>query len=572
MKKILVIEDTAEIRNNIQEFLEIQDFEVMEAQNGRIGLDLARKNKFDLILCDIMMPEMDGYSVISALREDPATADIPFIFLTAKCDRVDLRQGMNLGADDYITKPFTPYELLEAVTARLNRVAQQNEKLKQVSERVEHLENFDALTGLPNQSALQGDSGYFNEVISKADRNRSLVPFLLLGLDRFGRINDTVGYSNGNLILQKLAQRLISFTERTAGAAVARVSGDEFALVLPPVIDQESAVAKAQDILKLIAQPLDLNGKSIPLTGSIGIAFYPTAWNVEELQKQASIAMSSAKSEGGNRCSVYTRPIFGHEFSRDLQLTADFQQAWERKELQVFYQPRIDLRNQKIVALGAVVHWQHPSRGLISLEKTLSVAEEAGLTVPLNEWILRIACQQAKVWRQSRVFARVAVSLPTQLFIDNNVESKIVSAYEDAGLDPQFLELEIAADTIASIANVNATARKLMTWRDVGIQTTISSFGLKHASLDYLESLVLNNLKMEPISATKVLQNAPILNAIIQMAHRLKLRVVAEGVQTEAEAVLLKKQKCDEIQWKESLPAKQLQNLAKGIKGIRISN
>ncbi|MGA9381361.1 MAG: diguanylate cyclase, partial [Phormidium sp.] len=338
MKKILLIEDTADIRENVQEFLETQDFEVTVAENGKMGLQLARQTKFDLVLCDIMMPEMDGYSVIAELRQDPASADVPFIFLTAKSDRVDLRLGMNLGADDYITKPFTPKELLEAITARLNRVAQQNQKLQQVTERVEHLENFDALTGLPNQSALPGDEGYLNQAIAQSDRTNRLVGFLLLGLDRFSRINDILGYANGDLILQKLAQRLTSFSNRVAATGVVRITGDEFVMILPAVNHQEQVTAIAEDLLKLIAQPFDLDGKLIPLTSSIGIAFYPTAANLEELQKQASIALSSAKREGGNRCTIYTRPLFGHEFSQDLQLVADFHYAWERKELQLFYQ------------------------------------------------------------------------------------------------------------------------------------------------------------------------------------------------------------------------------------------
>ncbi|MBD2185042.1 EAL domain-containing response regulator [Aerosakkonema funiforme] len=560
MKKILVIEDTAEIRDNVQEFLEAKDFQVMVAKNGRIGLELARQNKFDLVLCDIMMPEMDGYGVIAQLRQDPATADLPFIFLTAKCDRVDLRLGMNLGADDYITKPFTPYELLEAITARLNRVAQQNQKLKSVVERVEHLEHYDALTNLPNPSALQGDEGYLARSIVKTDRSKRLVPFLLLGLDRFTRINDTLGYSNGNLVLQQLAQRLILFGKRIEGSGIVRVSGDEFAIVLPPIADQDSGVGIAQDILKIIAQPFDIDNKSILLTASIGISFYPSAPTLEELQKQASIAMNSAKREGGNRCVVYSRPIFGHEFSRDLQLGADFHSAWEQKELQVFYQPRVDLRNKKIVALGAVVHWKHPVRGLISLEKTAAVAEETGLTVTINEWVLRVACQQAKLWRHSRISsARVAVTLSEQMFTDNDIELTILQACQDAGIEPRFLEVEIPADTIVNSSNINATALKLMTWHKLGIQTTISNFGLKHTSLDYLDKLRLNNLKIEANLAFANLQSVPILNAIVQMGHRLKLKVVADGVQTDVEAAILRKQKCDEIQQKEAFPAHKIE-------------
>lgn len=561
MTRILVIEDTPEIRNNVLDFLEAEDFEVMSASNGREGVKLAKNNHFDLILCDIMMPELDGYGVITELRQDPNTADIPFIFLTAKGERSDLRMGMNLGADDYLTKPFTPGELLEAITARLHRISQQNEKLKQVTEQLEQLENCDVLTGLPNQLALGGESGFFSQAVAKKDRTKSLVPFLLVGLDRFGRINDGIGYSNGNKVLQKLAQRLLNFTQRVQGSSVARLSGDEFALVLSPVSEQESAIAIAQDLLKLITHPFELDGKTILVTASIGIAFYPTAASLEEVQKQASMAMATAKREGGNRCTIYSRPIFGHEAPQELQLGADLHRAWQQNSLQVFYQPRVDLRNKKVVAVEAVPYWKHPVRGNISLEKTLAIAEETGLIIPINEWLWRSACGQAQTWRSMGISLRVSVSISDRWFADKNLEAAILNGYQNAGVEPRYLELEIAADTIVKSSNANAMAAKLMAWQRQGIQTTISKFGVNHASLDYLGQLALNNLKIERNLATNTNQSSPILAAIVEMAHRLKLRVIGDGVETETQANLLRKHKCDEIQQAEALSTVEIQRL-----------
>ena len=561
MPKILLIEDTPEIRHNVLDFLEAEDFEVMAASNGKDGVKLAKENLFDLILCDIMMPELDGYGVLTELRQDPKTVDIPFIFMTAKGERSDLRLGMTLGADDYLTKPFTPAELLDAITARLNRIAHQNEKLRQVTEQLEQLETIDVLTGLPNQLALQAEAGIFMQAIAKSDRHKKLVPFLLLGLDRFGRINDAIGYSNGNIILQKFAERLLNFTKVVEQTSVARISGDEFAILLPPVANQESAVAIAQDILKLIAQPFNVDGKPILITGSIGIAFYPLAPSLEEVQRQASIAMGSAKREGGNRSAIYHAPLFGNDASRELELAADFHRAWQQESLQVFYQPRVDIRSKKILALAAVPYWKHPVKGVISLEKLLAVAEEAGLTLTLNEWVLHSACQQLKIWRQSGISTRIAVRISQPLFINNNLEQIITKSSQDAGIDPRYLELEIAADTIAKSPNINATAAKLMAWQRQGMQTTISKFGIGHTTLDYLGQLALNNLKIDRNLASNISQNTPILNAIIEMGHRLKLRVVAEGIETEAQANLLKKQKCDEIQQEESFSATEIYKL-----------
>jgi len=559
MTKILVIEDTAEIRENILDFLEAEDFEVMAATDGRSGLELARQNQFDLILCDIMMPEMDGYAVITELRQNSATADIPFIFLTAKSDRSDLRLGMNLGADDYLTKPFTPNELLEAITARLNRAVQQTEKLRQISEQLEQLENFDSVTGLPKQSALLEEGGYWQQAIANIERSRQLIPFLFLGLDRFSRINDTIGYSIGDLILKNIGQRLADFARRVAGSVV-RIGGDQFALILPPVSEQKAAEEISEDLLKLIAQPLEIDSKSILLTASIGIGFYPIALSLEEVQRQASIAMGAAKRGGGNRSSIYNRPIFGHDAAKDLQLAAELHSAWERKALQIFYQPRIDLRNKKIVALATVLHWQHPVRGNISLEKILSLAQEAGLIIPINEWVLRTACQQIKVWQNSGISVRLAISISEPLFANKQLEEIVIGSYQEANIEPNSLELEIAADPIAKTSNLNATAARLMAWQKLGIQTTLSKFGIGHSTIDYLEQLALNNIKVERSLTIGNSSNTPILNAIVEMAHRLKLKVLAEGVETEAQATFLKKHKFDQIQQEISFPAQQIQS------------
>ena len=564
MTQILVIEDTADIRNSILDLLEAEDFEAMAAANGREGVRLARSHDFDLIICDVMMPELDGYGVLEELRKDPATANIPFIFLTAKGERTDLRQGMNLGADDYLVKPCTNTELLEAIRARLNRVAQQNQTLKQISDRLERLENFDQLTGLPNQSYLEGEAGYLQRAIAKSDRNRRLVPFLLVGADRLGRINDTIGYSNGNLILQKLAERLADFTAKIEGAGVARLGGDEFAIVLQPVSSEELAVEIARELLKAIAQPFAIAGKSIPLTATIGIAFHPFAPSLEELRRQAGVAMGEAKREGGNRCKIYSRPMFGLETSQDLQLAADLQQAWQKKSLQLFYQTRVDIRKNKIVGVGAVVRWNHPVIGWISSAKVLSLAEESGFRPELDEWVLRTACQQAKTWQASGIYLRVSCQISAKMFESENLYKIVGEILKLVGLESQFLELEIAADTVATAKNANAMASKFMALKRLGVKTTISQFGLGHTTLRYLGQLGLDNLKIEGSLVANISQNAPAISAIIQMAHGLKLRAVADGVREGAQVDVLRKQNCDELQKESVFYGGQIKSLMGG--------
>ncbi|MEB3826379.1 EAL domain-containing response regulator [Phormidium sp. CCY1219] len=561
MTKILVIEDTSEILNNLLDFLEAEDFEAIGAENGIEGVVQARSHELDLIICDIMMPELDGYEVLSQLREDPKTANIPFIFLTAKSDRSDLRQGMNLGADDYLTKPFTKAELLEAIEARLRRSSQQVEQLRQVSEQLDRLENFDTLTGLPKLEALEGKEGILDRVIARTDATNRMVPFLLLGLDKFGRINDTIGYGNGDIILQKVAQRLLEFIEVFDVGGVARISGDEFGIILPPMSDRDSAVSLAEELLRDISKPVEIGRKSIPLTGTIGISFYPTAPNLDELRRQAGVAMGEAKREGGNRCQIYTRPMFGFDAAKELQLAADIRQAWERNQLQVFYQPRVDLRKRKIVAVATVPHWNHPRVGEISPVKIISLATEAGLLTEMSEWMLRVAVGQVKNWQASRLRLRVAVSLSEALFNDVNIQRIVVDALQRSGIDSQYLEVEIPAETIANAKNANQMASKLIAFKQLGIQTTISQFGIGQSAIEYLGELALDNLKLDRTLVSNASQNAPLINAIVKMAQGLKLRAIADGVETEEQANILKKQKCNEIQQQASVSEAEIRRM-----------
>lgn len=562
MTKILVIEDTAEILNNILDFLEAEDFEGSGATNGREGVALAKSEGFDLIICDIMMPELDGYGVLQALRADPNTVNIPLIFLTAKGDRSDVRQGMNLGADDYLTKPFTKKELLEAIEARLKRTGQQTEQLKQVSEQLNLLEKFDSLTGLQNLSGLEGKEGLLEKAIAQSQGRNTLVPFLLLGLDKFGRINDTISYGKGDLILQQVARRLIDFTERLDGGGAVRIGGDEFGIVLPPVSEKETAVAIAQKLLQAIAQPYPIERKSIPLTASIGIAFYPTISNVEELRRQAGVAMGEVKQSGGNSCKIYTRPLFGFDTAKELELASDLRRSWEQKQLQVFYQPRIDLRKKKITSVAAVPYWDHPRLGPIPPAKVMSLAQEVGLVRQMSEWLLKIACQQGKIWQnEAKLSVRISTSISEQLLNDVNITTPIIEALQNTGLDPRYLELEIPAEAIANTKNLNALGSQLLQFKRLGLHLTIAQFGIAQSSLNYLGNLGFDSLKISRSLIGNPTQNAPILNAIIQMAHGINLRAIADGVESEAQVNVLKKQKCDEIQEETTVSEREIRRL-----------
>lgn len=554
MTKVLIIEDEDSIRENMAELLEMEDFEVETASNGMRGLEKAKNILPDLILCDVMMPKLDGYEVLTELRKRPETANIPFIFLTAKTERTDLRQGMNLGADDYLTKPCSSQELLEAIAARLQRNARQQERLKQ-------LEDYDRLTGLPNLHALGGTDGHLQRAIAKRDKQKNLVPFLLLGLDRFRRVNEAIGYPNGDSILQQLAGRFNQFIRPIEGGVVARLNGDEFGIILPPIARTSEVEAVAQSLIDLVNQPFNIAGKLVPIAATIGIAFYPHASSLEELRRQAGIAMGEAKKLGGNRFQIYTRPPFGSDLSQQFQLVADFRQAWECRQLQIYYQPRLDLRRRKIVAARTAIYWNHPQLGEISQTQISDLIIESGLTRTVGEWMLKTAVKQAQTWQNARLSLQVAVPFPEPLFADNNSIQKLADFCQELGYNPYNLELEIAADPIANAKNLNALAAQLMNIKQLNIKTIVAQFKLEHTAIAYLGELALDGIKLDPGLVQTPPQKSTVIDMIASVAKGLKLKVIADGVETDEQLGLLKKQKCDEAQQIALLSASEVRQL-----------
>ena len=554
MTKVLIIEDEDFIRENIAELLEIEDFEVETAINGMQGLQQAKKSIPDLILCDVMMPKLDGYQVLTELRKQPETANIPFIFLTAKAERTDLRQGMNLGADDYLTKPCSSEELLEAIAARLQRNAQQQEQIKQ-------LERYDQLTGLPNLYALGETDGYLQQAIAKRDKQKNLVPFFLLGLDRFQRVNEAIGYPNGDLILQQLAQRFNQFIQPIEGAVIARLNGDEFGMILPPVAQTSEVEDLTQSLLNLVSEPFNISGQRIPVTTTIGVAFYPYASTLEELRRQAGMAMGEAKKLGGNRSQIYSRPLFGSDRSQQFQLISDFRQAWEHQQLKVYYQPRIDLRRRKIVGVGTAIYWYHPQLGVISQAQISDLMAESGLTLTLSEWMLQTAVKQAQIWQNSRLSLQVAVSFPESLFTDQNIIQKLIDMGQEFGGNSSSLELEIDADLIARAKNLNALAGQFINIKQMKIKIIISQFNLEHTTISYLGELSIDSIKLDSSLLQTLSPKSTVIDMIASIAKRFKLKVIADGVETDEQLILLKKQKCDQAQQVSLVSASEIKHL-----------
>lgn len=559
MVLILIIEDMHSLREEIVTTLGYEGFRVMGAANGVIGVQLAKQHLPNLIICDVMMPELDGYGTLAALRQDPATATIPFVFLTAKADKVDMRQGMESGADDYLTKPFTNSELLAAIASRLKKQAALQEHFK---DKLEYLAHHDDLTNLPNR-ILFHDCLKQSVLLAQESKRSMSLALVFLDIDQFNIINNTLGHNIGDFLVKAIAERLRRYIPPCD--IVARLRGDQFAIVLLDV-DSEQTKAIAQKILTILAKPYSLFGHEIFITVSLGIAMYPhDHMEIEGLIRRADMAMYHAKEQGRNIYRFYTAEI-EERSSEYMALENSLRRAIDRGEFRLYYQPQVDLQTRQIVGAEALIRWQHPDLGLVMPSKFIPIAEKSGLIIDLGEWVLETACKQSLAWQAAKLPPlSMAVNLSGQHFKHENFVQTLAAIIKKTGVHPQCLEIELTENII--MQNAETTTAMLSELRTMGIRITIDDFGTGYSSLSYLKHFPVDVLKIDRLFVNDLLtdkHDATITSAIIDLAHSLSLSVVAEGVETKEQSDFLADSHCDLGQgyfFSPPLPAEQFEKL-----------
>ncbi|MDO3385271.1 EAL domain-containing protein [Gilvimarinus sp. SDUM040013] len=417
--------------------------------------------------------------------------------------------------------------------------------LREQQSRLNYMAFHDSLTSLPNRSLFYDR---INNGVARAQRSKHKLALMLLDVDRFKNINDSLGHDSGDLLLKAIATRLNEGVREMD--TVARLGGDEFVVVLEGINDVEDVRFVANKLLAQLSRPMEISGHEISITASIGISVFPTdGENTDELLKNADIAMYKAKEAGKNNCQFYAKGMSASAVNF-LLLENDLRRGIDQNQLVLHYQPQVDLATGKLIGVEALVRWQHPERGMVSPMHFIPLAEETGLIVPLGDWVLKEACHQQQSWLGSDLdVPKMAVNLSTRQFRQKDFPGKVAMVLRDTGLPAQYLELEITES--CAMEHASETINQLNQLNQMGLSLSIDDFGTGYSSLAYLKRFPIDKLKIDSsfIHDIPLDQNdAAIARSIIGLAHNMQLTVVAEGVEQEQQVQWLRENHCDQVQ------------------------
>ena len=561
------------------------NFDVDSAHQGQEGVEMANRARaegrpYAMAFVDMRMPPgWDGLQTIERLwATDP---DVQVVICSAHTDYDWTEVVARLGHSDrllVLRKPAEPIEVLQCATAlsrkwendklvrehvlRLEEVITTRTKgLEAANRQLRHLATHDSLTGLPNRVLLDDR---LQQAIAHADRDLRSFAVLICDLDRFKLINDSLGHRAGDELLQEVARRLLTVV-RTADT-VARFGGDEFVLIGTSTGDAEDAAALAVRVMDVLQAPVRIAPIDIHTSPSIGIAMYPDdGVTMQALLAHADAAMYSAKQHGRGNFRRYT-PGMDAGTEERVQLESDLHNALTQNQFQLYYQPKVDTRTGEVRSAEALIRWLHPTRGIVSPAEFIPLAEECGLIGAIGAWVIREACRQTRAWQIDGVpTLRVSVNLSASQFADSGLVDSIRIALDDAGLQARYLEVELTESAVMSDPEKSIAILEQLS--AMGVLVSVDDFGTGYSSMSYLRRFPIDKLKIDRVFINEIVsrpEDASIVRAIVSLAHSLRLKVVAEGVETPAQLDFLKTAGCDEYQgyhFSRPLPAAEFEHL-----------
>jgi diguanylate cyclase (GGDEF)-like protein len=545
---IFMVDDEPITMEVVKAFLEdagYRNFVLIEKSSEAMAS--LEKQRPDLLLLDLCMPEVSGFDILKAVRAHPRLKHLPVIILTSSSDNQDKLTALDLGATDFLAKPVDPSELRLRVRNTLGAKAY-----------VDQLAYYNPLTRLPNRHLFLERLEWG---LNGAKRNGENLALLIIEFDQLSTISDTLGLAAGEEVLLQVASR-IKEAIRTVDllghfeidedlpANLFHFDSDVFALVMHRIQNENNAALAARRLMEAIRKPVSVQNTEIYLTASIGIATYPAEKGDSlSMLQLASITKDHAKKSGGNTFHFSSREI-NTQYQKRLTLEARLRRAMERDELALRYQPKVNISTNVVAGVEALLRWQIKDHGYITPDEFIPVAEETGLIVSIGEWVLMHACKQLLEWQQAgKVPIGMSVNLSVGQFRDPQMQPIFKRIIKESGLDPQLLTLELTESML--LEDIEDKIELMKRLKDLGLKLSIDDFGTGYSSLSYLTRLPLDELKIDRSFFVNLFEDPKgrsVISSLIFLAHNLHLRTVAEGVDTEEQLRFLQKMECDEYQ------------------------
>ncbi|MEZ5657472.1 MAG: EAL domain-containing protein [Burkholderiaceae bacterium] len=545
--RVLMIDDEPILIELVRAFLEDAGYETFEGiSEPKTALLSIRDQRPDVILLDLMMPEVSGFDILEQVRGDDALRSIPVIVMTSASDADTKLRVLELGAADFLEKPVDPSELVLRLRNTLAFKAQ-NDRMTW----------FDPLTNLPNRKLFLNQ---LRSAVRRAVESNQVCALLNINIDRFNKINETLGHRAGDELLRQAAQRLqnalfdsgtqVPIGDRRRPWSLSRIGGDEFAALMSGLEDTVEPTYAARRMLEAMSKPMQLDGQEIFISATIGVAACPIdSAEPERLLQQANAALSAAKDRGRNQYAFYSNDLDSENRER-MVLENDLRKGIPAGEFELHFQPKVEVATNRIIGAEALLRWNHPKHGRVSPATFIPLAEELNLMNELSEIILAQACAQAVRWRENGVHdCTVSVNVSAQQFSDDLLLQQVSSALANAGLEPAMLTLELTESVL--MHDTEAALERLLTLSELGVHTSLDDFGTGFSSLAYLRRMRMDELKVDKSFIDPLpdqADSAAIVRAILAMSHSLGMVVTAEGVETPEQLAFLREAGCDIIQ------------------------
>jgi diguanylate cyclase (GGDEF)-like protein len=544
----LVIDDDPVIQGLMKGILKTIGLPIISAMNGDEGLAKARENKIQVILLDNEMPGATGMEVLRKLKAEPALASVPVIMCTGADSNRVLSECFAAGAIDYLRKPFASAEL----RARVNAVLERQRLLSELTQAA----RYDRLTGLANRALL---SDRLAEAVLRAQANPDAkFAVMFLDFDRFKLVNDTLGHDVGDLLLQAIARRLLhnlrasdGATRDTGATTVARLGGDEFVLLLDGVSSMNDAEQVANRLLVALDRPYQLGSNTVRSTASIGTVLSAPHYELaDDMLRDADIAMYEAKARG-KACHVIFNDGMRNTVHERVAMENALHAAMGTPDLYLVYQPVFELDSSAVSGIEALARWSHPQMGVIEPDIFIPVAEEAGFVLPLSAWVLQQSCEMfVRLRDECAATARkapsyVSVNMSRLQFSDSNFVENLLRTVREAGMSPDQLQIEFTEQHVEQHRTLAQPL--LLELRKHGVRLALDNFGSGHSSLLCLQEFPIDCVKVDRAllaNASRGREFAALLHAVITLAENLNLQVIAEGVETTNQLVLLQALGC----------------------------